>query len=376
LELLNARFTDGKTAAEYRAEVRATTDGLSFNAAGQNHVWSTSGLILMDKAGGNPRLSHSGYPEARLVFEAAALGSLSTLYPSVMARSQDGLRVDIRNFAKFGIATVGLVVLVIISLPALSGLITTLIPLSYEKELGEETMVTLDALFDGAAEQCTEQPGLAALKKVSDRLIGGRDLRVPVDIRVVPVDIQNALALPGGTVLIFNGLLQKAESPEEVAGVLAHEIGHTQYRHGMQRLVQSHALSALVSVIAPGDLGGLAADFGAIVISQSYSRDAESEADDYAVDILNETGIRPDGMAEFFERFAREEDDKDDAPSVLQYLSSHPLSVERAKTIRARGTADGIALSDTEWQSLRAICGNATDDENESPDENDKSKSD
>lgn len=367
--LLNARYTDGRTAAEHRSEVRATADGLSFHAAGKNHIWPSSGLILIDMADGSPRLSHSGYPEARVVFESSALETLSTLYPSVMGRSQDGLRVDIRNFAKFGIATVGLIILVIISLPALSGLITTLIPLSYEKELGEETMVTLDALFDGAAEQCAEQPGLAALTKVSNRLIGGRGLRVPVDIRVVPVDIQNALALPGGTILIFNGLLQRAGSAEEVAGVLAHEIGHTQYRHGMQRLVQSHALSALVSVIAPGDLGGLAADFGAIIITQSYSRDAESEADDYAVDIMNEAGIRPDGMAEFFERFAKENaSDQDDAPSVLQYLSSHPLSVERAKTIRARGTAEGTALSDDEWQSLKAICGVEPEDENDHAD--------
>lgn len=362
MDTLNARYTDGLVAAEYRTDVRVTPDGLMFSAAGKNHVWPAAGLMLMDKAGGNPRLSHSGYPEARLIFEASAKDQLAKAYPKVMSRSQDGFGVDIRNFAKFGIATVALVALVIISLPALSGLITTLIPLSYEKQLGEETLTTLDAIFEGAGKTCSEPAGQQALMKLTERLTGGRNLRVPIDVRVVPVDIQNAVALPGGTILLFDGLVRNAQSPEEVAGVLAHEMGHTQFRHGMQRLIQSHALTAVVSIIAPGDLGGIAADFGAIVISQSYSRDAESEADDYAIDILNAADIRPDGMAEFFERFAREEDDADEV-SVLQYLSSHPLSVERARNIRSRGTAEGAALDDQDWQDLRTICGPDTGNE-------------
>jgi Zn-dependent protease with chaperone function len=361
---LTARYTDGKTAAEHQTEVRASIDGISFTAGGKNNVWPASGLMLMDKASGNLRLSHAGYPEARLVFQASAMTQLQEVFPSVMARSQDSLGVDFRNFAKFGIATVGLIALIIISLPALSGLITTLVPLSYEKELGEETLSTLDALFEGAGESCTQPAGLAALTRMTNRLVDGRELRVPIDVRVVPVDLQNAVALPGGTILLFDGLLKKAQSPEEVAGVLAHEMGHTQYRHGMQRLVQSHALTAIVSIIAPGDLGGIAADFGAIIISQSYSRDAESEADDYAIDILNDAGIRPDGMAEFFERFA-EKDKDSETTAVLQYLSSHPLSIERAKNIRSRGTAEGAALNEKDWQALRAICGDRVADPEE-----------
>lgn len=362
METLVARYTDGKTAAEYQSEVRITADGLVFNAAGRNHVWSAAGLMLMDKAGGNPRLSHSGYPEARLVFDASAMGPLRAAFPSTMDRSQDGFGVDIRNFARFGIATVAVVALVIISLPALSGLVTTLIPLSYERELGDETLITLDAIFEGAGKTCSEPAGQQALAKLTDRLVGGRALRVPIEVRVVPVDIQNAVALPGGTILLFDGLVREAQSPEEVAGVLAHEMGHTQFRHGMQRLVQSHALTAIVSIIAPGDLGGIAADFGAIVISQSYSRDAESEADDYAIDVLNEAGIRPDGMAEFFERFARDDEDPDEI-NVLQYLSSHPLSIDRAKNIRARGTAEGSALDAEDWEALRTICGPDSEEE-------------
>jgi Zn-dependent protease with chaperone function len=354
---LTARYTDGVTAAERTVEVRISADGLAFDGGGRRHAWPAEGLEMIDRAGDQVRLGHRGHGEARLVFEgAAARERLDGVLPGLTRRSRDSLRMDLRNFAKIGGAVVVAAALIVISLPALTGLITTLIPLSVERELGEDTLETLGAIFKGADRRCDEPAGQAALAALTERLTSGGPLRVPVDVRVVPVDVVNALALPGGTVLIFDGLLQKAGNPEEVAGVIAHEIGHTQFRHGMQRFVQAYALSALLSIVAPSDIGALAGAFAELLIQQSYSRDAEREADAYAVDTLNRIGVSAEGMAGFFDRLS---DREPDGGGAFAYLSSHPLSVERAETIREGATGDGRILDDDAWADLRSICARA-----------------
>ncbi|WP_417515139.1 M48 family metallopeptidase [Minwuia sp.] len=364
-ETLNARFSDGQTALEHRIEVRVSNTGLAFAAAGMNHIWPAEGLLLLERAADRPRVAHESFGEARIVFDDAQAGAvLNRHLPDIMSRSQDRLSLDLRRFAMFGGTALALAVVVFLSLNAIAGLLTTLVPLSYEKELGEQTLTTLDGFLDGVSERCETPEGLAALDRMTTRLTGDRELRVPVEVRVVPVDMVNAIALPGGFVLIFEGLLKQAGSAEEVAGVLAHEIGHTQYRHGMQRLIWSEGLAILINIVSPGDLGRIGRDAGALLLSLSYSRDAEREADDYAIDNLNRIGVTSAGMAEFFERAGglheageTDAEGNSDVAALLKYLSTHPDSAERVATIRAEGKGTGTILSDPEWDALRTICG-------------------
>ncbi|WP_416900338.1 MAG: M48 family metallopeptidase [Minwuia sp.] len=357
---LSARYTDGVTAREHRVQVQATADGLSFDADGKHHVWPVSGLLLVERVGGVPRMAHDSYGEARLVFDSVVADTeLKSLMPGVMAKSRDRLGLDLRRVAMIGGATIGVIALIFFSLPALTTLAVALVPLSYEKELGEETMGTLTAFFEKAGDRCEEPEGLAALEKMTAKLIDGRELRIPVDVRVAPVDIVNALALPGGTVIVFEELLKEAESAEEVAGVIAHEIGHAQYRHGMQRLLQGQAIDALISIVTPGEFGSIGRTAGTILVSQSYNRDAEREADGYAIETLNRIGVTAGGMAAFFERAPDHGDEGEDEAGAFRYLVSHPASGERAATIRAESQGEGRILTDAEWQALKGICGQA-----------------
>ena len=149
--------------------------------------------------------------------------------------------------------------------------------------------------------------------------------------------------------------LKSARSPDEVAGVLAHEMGHVVEHHGTEAVVRAAGLSLIFQIFA-GDasgLVGLGAAAGQFLIEMSYSRSDEAEADESAVDILTAADIRTDGLATFFERLDRE---TGDAVVKLAMLYSHPLSSDRAEAIRAAPGDGGRAMSGIDWCALKSIC--------------------
>jgi predicted Zn-dependent protease len=141
----------------------------------------------------------------------------------------------------------------------------------------------------------------------------------------------NAFALPGGQVFVLTGLLDRVgEDDDMLRGVMAHEIGHAVHRHGMRSVVRSAIYAILLAVM----LGG-ADDITKIVVSNasdldrlSHSREMETDADLFAVDVLRRAGRSPDGLAKFLESL--------DKQPVPQLLSTHPDSAERARKIREK----------------------------------------
>lgn len=350
-----ARFLDGISARPHAVEVSASASGLDFGSvAGVRRHWRAEGLRLVDilESGRLFRFAHADHgPERLLVPAGPALATIRENLPAVFARSR-GMAVDLRIAAR--IVAVCVVVLggIWLSLPALVRLATALVPLSVEREMGEQTLRSLSGLVTGMERTCVAPAGAAALADLLARLEGGRALRVPVQVRVVDSGIENALALPGGEVVVFRGLLERAGGGDELAGVLAHEIGHAQYRHGMQQYIRANALSLLFSVVATGGLSDIGSMLGQTLVTLSYGRDAEREADDYAVETLNRAGISGDGLAGFFARHSG----GSEPSGMLSVLSTHPPSTERQAAIDTATTGTGAAMSDTDWQDLKAIC--------------------
>jgi Zn-dependent protease with chaperone function len=140
----------------------------------------------------------------------------------------------------------------------------------------------------------------------------------------------NAFALPGGIIVVHTGLVAKTRRPEELAGVLAHEIQHVELRHSLRGMVQNSGLSILW-FLATGRRGsGAAGETASRMLSLKFSRDAEREADARGLERLHRAGIDPRGMPEFFEVMAR------GSASVPTLLSTHPLSEARQKALIAR----------------------------------------
>jgi predicted Zn-dependent protease len=135
----------------------------------------------------------------------------------------------------------------------------------------------------------------------------------------------NAFAMPGGFVVVHTGLLLQAATPEEVAGVLAHEVQHVEQRHSLRRIAQSLGLSAAVSILF-GDLSGLAS-LGGDLLQLKFSRDHETEADREGLKVLVAAKINPAGMRDFFGKLAEQ------SKLDMGFLSTHPASAERMADI-------------------------------------------
>ena len=187
------------------------------------------------------------------------------------------------------------------------------------------------------------------------KLLGEVDPGDPrIRLGIADIGIVNAVTLPGGHVLLFNGIIQKAKSPDELAGVLAHEVGHVRERHVMTALLRQFGLSILLSG-ANTNMGNTA--FG--LTSMSYSRKAEAQADKDARAMLARADIAPNGTADFFERLEKEDGGDGDRPAIAGWLASHPASSERAKAFRASaipGKHYRPALTAEEFAALKNAC--------------------
>jgi Zn-dependent protease with chaperone function len=221
------------------------------------------------------------------------------------------------------------------------------IPAAWEDRYGD----TLVGDFGG--KYCAGKGGQEALDKLARRL---SPAAATLNIRVVDIDFVNAAALPGGNIVIFEELLAEADGPDEVAGILGHEIAHVERRHVTEAMIRELGLGLVISAFG-GNTGGNINS----LLSAGYSREAEREADGDAIATLRRANISPLATAAFFERVARQEARLEGVAESLSYLSTHPLSKERRARFRdsaVKGAAYTPALDRDEWEALFNICFN------------------
>ena len=249
----------------------------------------------------------------------------------------DGLGLPRAAVLFAGISAVALAV--VMTAPSWLG---PMIPASWERRAGDAV------IGDMGNTLCHSEFGDPALKQLAAAI----DPERPVTrVDIANIGMVNAVALPGGRVVVFDGLVQEAESADELAGVVAHEIGHVRERHVMQALLRQFGLSIL--------LGGFNSDVGSGIFgiaSTSYTRAAEREADDYARERLAAADISPLGAAAFFERL---KDDHGDGPEWAAWVATHPVPSERQKQFEdaARQGADyRPALPEADFAALKASC--------------------
>ena len=256
--------------------------------------------------------------------------------------------------------------------PVLFSTLALIIPQQWEESMGESSLDTvLQALSmlsvsQGVCDKGSASPDLAALMQRLEHAydIEGYTFRVTV----LNADFVNAFALPGGYLVVSTGLIQACESPDELAGVLAHEMAHVTARHGSARMLRYYTWSSILKLFGGSDstMGSISLSF----ITSGFDRDDEREADHLGVIRLVRAGVNPEGLRAFFARLQAEEGDKDeDAWDVLSYVGSHPQLKERQKNIEAsrreavslldnagREPAYTPAMNPDAWKRLRAVC--------------------
>ncbi|MPY68795.1 MAG: M48 family metalloprotease [Alphaproteobacteria bacterium] len=354
---LDARYLDGKTAAQHAAVVRLGEDEVEIVMAdGAVHRWAASDVRLAagDTGDGPVRLTTAeggatlivDSPEARRWVDA---GEVKRHRTPPNRRLQWVVGGALGALGLFALAWTTVV----------PGLIAAAIPASWERPLGrvvvEQVMTLLNYMEKEPVRRCEAGAGRAALDRLVRRLRQASPPGTVLEVDVVSSSIVNALTAPGGHILLLHGLIEDAKSPEEVAGVLAHEIGHALHRHPTGAAIRDMGLSTLIDFVLGGGFNGGAVSTAAkALVNSSYGRAAEREADEEALRVLAGAGISARGLQAFFARLAAEENPESGA---LRMVASHPQSAERAAmAAEAAAAGGGAAMSGADWQALRAIC--------------------
>lgn len=167
----------------------------------------------------------------------------------------------------------------------------------------------------------------------------------------------NAFAAPGGLIVVYTGLIREASSPDEVAGVLAHEMAHVTRRHSMRQMLYRAGVLPLMGLLVGSPEAASIFETAGQLSDLGFSREQESDADSVGYEILRRARLPAGGMASFFDQLSKI---GGAAPPAL--LSTHPDSAERAAALRERIARDGKAVTeplDVDWEAARAASARA-----------------
>lgn len=213
----------------------------------------------------------------------------------------------------------------------LASIATPMIPTSVDETIGSASSAQMNA----ATSECSNPAAKAYVESLARPLLeAAGDLPFEFTFRVADDPQVNAFALPGGYVTVNRGLLESAESGEEVAGVIGHEIQHALLRHGTKRVLRQLGGSVILALVFGGsDVHDIAQAAGQVT-GLSYDRSQESEADRHGVDLLVEANIDPRGLSTFFERLSA------GSAAPPEILSTHPDPGTRAELV-AEAVSEG-----------------------------------
>ena len=237
-----------------------------------------------------------------------------------------------RTLASLAVALLFLIGLAIYlvwqGIPLLLAGAVRLVPISWEDRMGQ-------AVVDGITRNesvCTDAPTRELVTKVLARLEESMP-KTPYrfDVQVVRNPLVNAMAAPGGHIIVYSGLIERMDNAEQLAAVLAHEMQHVVQRHSMKGMVRAIGLQAFLSLVL-GDTG-IIGDLAGNLTALQFMRSDEESADDAALQTILRAGIAPAEMQKAFGNLARSEKSGSFEGS-FKYLSTHPPLAERIERVR------------------------------------------
>jgi predicted Zn-dependent protease len=358
-------FFDGRTNARQAVAVALGPDAVEIStpAAGLLAAWRFAEIVAFARREGVLRIgqAHSKVP-ARLEIRDAAFAS--ELMGRAKASDRSGL-TDRRTRTKVVLwsvaAVASLVGCAIWGVPYFADRVAPHLPLAVETRLGDavdaQIRRVLDTGKDGKPFVCGTTPeseaSRAALARLVATLESAAALALPLRVTAVRRVEANAVALPGGRIYLFEGLLAKANSVDEVAGVLGHEIGHVAHRDGTKSVLRAGGLGLLFGMVLGDFSGGGAIVLAAkVVLQSSTSRETEAAADDYGARLIASVGGDPRALGAFLLRLSGK------GGGIPHFLLSHPEGKERADAIDRieRAAVTSPLLTEQEWAALKKIC--------------------
>jgi hypothetical protein len=350
-------FYDGTSSRRHQVQL-ALNDRLEISENGTIlATWPFADIFRADSAAATMRLSCRTAPSlARLEIRDAALAAaLISRCPGL----DDGVagRQGVGPIVGWSVAVaISIVAVIWFGLPLAADRLAPLVPNTLERRIGDAAEGQMEVMFGGKT--CSNADGSIAFNKLMKEISTAAGFDTPIRSTVLDTLVPNAFALPGGKVYLFSGLLAKANDPDEIAGVLAHELGHVMHRDNTRNMIYSGGTSFLIGLLF-GDVTGS----GALVFASrslftaSYSREAEQGADDFSIDVMHRLGRPTKPMGDLIFRVTGNQGDK-----TLSILANHPLTEDRLKRLsdENRPASGPPLLSAVEWTALKAICKSAS----------------
>lgn len=354
----SARFFDGQQSQPHlvAVEVGPAFIKITYESATVPHIleWTnhTLQLVALPDAGRAAVFAHQLTPGARLVVDSSEL--YQQILPSV---PQHNIKyASITSPITVLVLGVVLIIAVIIwGIPAAAPLLAKQIPFEYENKLGQFVVKNIAA----EKKECVAPEGKRALTKLVSKLAAPSAISHSFDVRIIKTSQEeiNAFAAPGYHLIIFSGLLNFTSTPAELAGIIAHEMGHAIEHHPTQALIRILGMNffLLASVGSP-------ADFASILVNFKYNRRNEQQADQIASELLYRANVSSADLINFFNKMLKHQGDLLGDNSFLYYLSDHPAIQERIthlqKALRNREIL--AILTSDEWHALKNICQQTT----------------
>jgi Zn-dependent protease with chaperone function len=326
----DAVYYDGRTSARKAVRVRAYTGVIQIVGEGLRLDISLGKVQVDPPVGGTRRALHlPGGAQLQTDDHAA----VETLFPR--AHALEGWVHGLERRWPYALAAVAFAAAfawwsVVDGLPRAAKLAAEFVPASAEAKLGEQTLSFFEgrlcrpSTLDAARQQVLQQRFATLTAGLGD----GYSYRLlPRDCRGVGA---NAFALPGGAVVMTDALVKLAQNDDQISAVLAHEIGHVRHRHGLRMALQAAGLAALAAALF-GDaasITSLATTLPTALLQSGYSRQFETEADDYAFQRLREIGLPPKAFAEIMLLLEKDHEKKSGGESK-DYFSTHPATAKR-----------------------------------------------
>jgi beta-barrel assembly-enhancing protease len=340
---LGGLFSDDIQGGRAGARIRLGPEGLEAETpTGQRFLLSYTDCQL-EQGGASGKMIFCHTPDRRLTLFCEEKGFAEALARSGGARlAADLAHLDFvarkeRNRSRLYIV-LGLVAVVLLGMGAVRLLelgatrAVHALPISVDRKLGALAMEAMSLEGPKVADPIL----VGAMEKLVSRLEPHASVRgLEFQVTVVDAPVVNAFCLPGGRIVVYTGLLQAARSPEQVAGVLAHEMAHATLRHGLERVAQSAGAMVALELLLE-DVGGLlalAVELARMGVLTSYGREQETASDLEGAEMMVRAGLDPSALADFLGIL---EEQRGDVPDALAWVSSHPQLSERQAELRRR----------------------------------------
>jgi Zn-dependent protease with chaperone function len=328
--IVDGQYFDGRQPIAVPATLEIGGGQAKVTAGPITAYYATAGLKVSARTGTAHRFIALPDGGQLLCEDGPGLGSIARESPSEGPAAWLEARWGVAVASVLGVAA-ALVAAYVFVLPVVAERLAARIPVATEQALGREALDWLDGqkwLKPTGLDATTRGPIVEGFDRLREDLPLREHYRLEFRASLLG---PNALALPGGIIVVTDALVNKAESPDEVLAVLAHEIAHVELRHAMRGIIQGSVVAVVAATVTADatSLNVAIAGLPALLAQTKYSRKFEADADEYAFGLLKRKGYSPAAFATLLERLSRP--DRENALGPFSYTSTHPVSADRIR---------------------------------------------